>query len=283
MQTTKPNEGYSARDVARLLDLSVGQVRSYARSGFLDPTRGERGEYRFSFQDLVLLRTAKGLEASRIAPRKVRTALADLKKQLPSGRPLSGVQIVAQGDEIVVRHGDVVWNPKSKQSLFDFEVSELEQKVTPHALQVVRETHSSEEDLDEEDWFMLGSDLESTSPEHAREAYRRALELDPTHVDARVNLGRMLHEVGRLTSAESHYRLALAARPKNATALFNLGVSLEDLGQDSESAEAYSQAIEIDPKCADAYFNLARLEEKAGNSEKAIRLLTTHRKLTGKS
>ena len=55
---------------------------------------------------------------------------------------------MAQGDEIVVRHGDVVWNPKSKQSLFDFEVSELEQKVTPHALQIVRETHSSEEDLE---------------------------------------------------------------------------------------------------------------------------------------
>ena len=57
---------YTAKSVARLLDLSVQQVRSYARAGFLQPDRGPRGEYRFSFQDLVMLRTAKGLMAARI-------------------------------------------------------------------------------------------------------------------------------------------------------------------------------------------------------------------------
>ena len=57
---------YNARNVAKLLDLSVGQVRSYARSGLLRPERGPRGEYRFSFQDLVLLRTAKGLLDARV-------------------------------------------------------------------------------------------------------------------------------------------------------------------------------------------------------------------------
>lgn len=275
-------KGYSARDVAKLLDLSIGQVRSYARAGFLDPSRGERGEYRFSFQDLVLLRTAKGLLSSRIAPRKVRNALASLKKQLPSGRPLSGVQIEAQGDEIVVRRGDSVWNPKSGQSLFDFEVSKLGTTVAPRVLQAVEEAYSSEDDLDDEDWFMLGSDLEADAPEHAREAYRRALELDPTHVDARVNLGRLLHEIGRLDSAESHYRLALAARPKNATALFNLGVSLEDLNRDTEAITVYREATECDPTCADAHFNLARLLEKAGHSSEALSHLTTYHKLTGK-
>ena len=55
-----------------MLDLSVGQVRSYARSGLVDPQRGDRGEYRFDFQDLVLLRTAKGLLSRRIPPRRVR-------------------------------------------------------------------------------------------------------------------------------------------------------------------------------------------------------------------
>ena len=83
--------------------MSVGLVRSYARAGFLEPDRGSRGEYRFSFQDLVLLRTAKGLMAARIAPRKVRRALVKLKRQLPTGRPLSGVQIIAEGERIVVR------------------------------------------------------------------------------------------------------------------------------------------------------------------------------------
>ena len=54
--------GYGARDVAKMLGLSVAQVRSYARLGFVEAQRGPRGELRFSFQDLVLLRTARGLD-----------------------------------------------------------------------------------------------------------------------------------------------------------------------------------------------------------------------------
>ena len=34
--------GYGAREVAKMLGLSVGQVRAYVRAGFLDPTRGPR-------------------------------------------------------------------------------------------------------------------------------------------------------------------------------------------------------------------------------------------------
>src|ERR1700736_214240 len=92
--------GYGAREVAKMLGLSVGQVRAYVRAGFLEPTRGPRGELRFSFQDLVLLRTAQGLVSARIAPRRVRSALRKLKEQLPEGRPLRGVHIRAEGDRI---------------------------------------------------------------------------------------------------------------------------------------------------------------------------------------
>ena len=107
---------YSAKDVAKMLDLSVGQVRSYAQAGVLEPARGPRGEYRFSFQDLVLLRTAKGLVSKKLPPRKVRNALLKLKEQLPSGRPLSGVQITAEGERVLVRDEGSIWNPESGQA-----------------------------------------------------------------------------------------------------------------------------------------------------------------------
>lgn len=275
-------KGYSAKEVARLLDMSVGQVRSYARAGFLEPDRGSRGEYRFSFQDLVLLRTAKGLMAARIPPRKVRRALCELKRQLPTGRPLSGVQIVAQGERIVVRQGGEIWNPESGQRQFDFEVSEIASKVSPAACEALDEARQSETQLDAEDWFKLGTELEVPAPDEAREAYRRALELEPGHVDARINLGRLLHEARQLYAAESHYRLALADRPKDSTALFNLGVVLEDLERPGEAVVAYRRTIEVDPACADAYFNLARLFERAGDSQAALRYLKIYRKLTGR-
>jgi tetratricopeptide (TPR) repeat protein len=272
--------GYSARDVAKMLDLSVAQIRSWVRADLIQPKRGPRGAYRFSFQDLVLLRAAKGLLAARIPTRKVRRAIGRLKEQLPAGRPLTQVRITADGDNIVVRDGRSVWNPESGQTCFDFEVSHLAQKVAPLVRRAAEQAFSAEEEYSSEDWFELGLDLEATEPRKARDAYYRSVSLDPANADAHVNLGRLLHEVREPGAAEAHYRLALAARPGDPTALFNLGVSLEDLGRGEEAIETYQEAIVADPRCADAYFNLARLYEQRGNAAKALQNLSLYRKLT---
>jgi DNA-binding transcriptional MerR regulator len=68
--------GYSSQQTAKLLGMSVTEVLAYVRAGFLNPERGHRREYRFGFQDLVLLRTAKALMANQIAPKAVRRAWA---------------------------------------------------------------------------------------------------------------------------------------------------------------------------------------------------------------
>ena len=270
---------YTAKSVARMLDLSVAQVRSYARAGFLQAERGPRGEYRFSFQDLLLLRTAKGLIAARIPPTRVKRALQRLKQLLPHDRPLSGLHISAQGDRVVVRDGDVVWQPDSGQSCFNFNVDDLARLAAPQARVAIEDASSREAQLTVEDWHELGGELETSAPDHAREAYRRALELDPGHVDTRVNLGRLLHEEGRLNAAEAHYRLALSVRPTEATALFNLGVCLEDQGRIDDAVEVYLRTIAADPTSADAHFNLARLYEHRGESAAALRYLRAYRKL----
>ncbi len=270
---------YSVKDVARMLDLSAGQVRSWARAGLLDPERGRRGEMRFSFQDLVLLRTAKGLISKRIPPARVRRTLQELKSQLPAGRPLSGVQIRAVGDAVVVKRAGALWDPQSGQAHFDFDVDELAQKVAPHANRVIDEAEAFDEDLEAEDWYGVGLDLEVASPEHARDAYRRALEMDPGHVDARINLGRLLQEIGQFAAAEAHYRGVLDRHPDHPIARFNLGVALEDQGRIDDALEAYRAAVRSDPTCADAYFNLSRLLEKTGDPQGALRALQRYRKL----
>jgi len=272
---------YDARTVAKLLDLSVDRVRSYARAGFLTPDRGPRGEFRFSFQDLVLLRTAKGLLAARIPPQKVRRALRNLKRQLPTGRPLTGVRISAEGDRVVVRDGDAVWDADSGQGHLDFGVAALAERVAPHARRAATATFERDtKDWSADEWYELGADLETTAPEHAVEAYRRALDSDPDHVETRLNLGRLLHEQGKLHAAEAHYRLALSVRPGDTTALFNLAVVLEDLGRSEQAIQTYLHAIQSEPACADAYYNLARLLDKRGDSAAALRYLKVYRKLT---
>jgi tetratricopeptide (TPR) repeat protein len=272
-------KGYTAKDVARMLGLSSDEVRAYARAGLLHPARGPRGEYRFSFQDLVLLRAAKGLEDADVPARRVRSALRKLKEQLPEGYPLSSVQILARGDHVLIRRGEEVWDPESGQAQLDFEVSELAEKAAPAARVAVEEAEASHDPLTAREWYDLGFDLEAASPGEAERAYKKALDLDPTFVDARVNLGRLYHMTGQLNAAEAQFRLALADGP-NGTALFNLGVALEDLGRRDEAVQSYREAIDADPKAADAYFNLARLLERDGDKPGAIRCLRTYRRLT---
>src|SRR3954469_2178996 len=126
--------GYGAQEVAKMLGLSVGQVRAWVRAGFLEPERGPRGELRFSFQDLVLLRTAKGLISARIPPRRVRGALRKLKEQLPEGRPLRAVHIRAEADGIALGAASAQWSPESGRVLVDFGAPELARKVTQFQL-----------------------------------------------------------------------------------------------------------------------------------------------------
>src|SRR5687768_18220855 len=91
---------YTTRDVAHLLQIPETRIRSYARAGFVQPARGAHNEYLFSFQDLVLLRTAADLARQRVPARRISAALARLKAQLPLGRPLSELSIHTAGTEI---------------------------------------------------------------------------------------------------------------------------------------------------------------------------------------
>jgi tetratricopeptide (TPR) repeat protein len=272
------SSGYSTKDVAALLGLSADQVRSYVRAGFLAPLQGHRGEYYFSFQDLVLLRTAKGLLASRVPRRRVRLALQNLREQLPEGRALTGVRISAQGHHVVVRDGRDVWNPESGQAFFDFELAELAREAATLPLRTPEE--KSDEPERAADWYERAGELEEDSPEEAMAAYRRALEIDPGFADAHVNLGRLHHEREETAEAERYYRLALAARPEDTTAAFNLGVALQDLDRLREAADAYEIALAVDPRLADAHYNLSGVYEELGEPEAAFRHLRTYRTLT---
>ncbi len=270
---------YTSREVAKLLGLPLGRVRGFVRSGFLVPERGRRGELRFSFPDLVLLRAAKELVDQAIAPRRVRAALRKLRAELPVGRPLSALSISAEGGRIVVRDGRRRWNPESGQQLFSFDVAELAEKLAPLAERRVAEARVATDPPRAEEWYELGCELETSRPEEARDAYRRAIELDPTHADAHTNLGRLLHEAGEVEAAEAHYRQALVAEPNDVTASFNLAVALEDQQRVDDAIAAYQRVLAADSTYADAHYNLARLYERQGRGVVAVRHLRAYRRL----
>lgn len=252
------------------------------RAGFLDPSRGERGEYRFHFRDLVILRTAKGLLDKSVAPWRIRNALAELKRQIGEDRPITSVELDALGLEVVAKDGEISWLPTSGQAVFEFEPAKGSGGITRS---IPRRSHGdpprlSDREMTAEDWFELGSELEIGAPKQARDAYRRALELRPSFPEVRMNLGRLLHEAGELEAAEAHYRIAFEGDPEDPSAAFRLGVVLDELGRRDEAILAFEAAVRSEPLYRDAVFNLARVLEGAGRFQEALRVLGAYRNLT---
>jgi tetratricopeptide (TPR) repeat protein len=134
--------------------------------------------------------------------------------------------------------------------------------------------------LSAEEWCDLAIELEDGSPIEARAAYHHALDLDPTHVVARLNLGRLLHADGNLTGAEAHYREALRHDSRSGLAWYNLGVLLEDLARADEAVSCYERAIAVEPELADAHYNLALLYDRVGRKREAVRHLAIFRRLS---
>jgi len=268
-------KGYTTRAVSELLGMPQQTIRGYARSGVLSPVKDASGRYHFSFQDIIILRTAKELQQASIAAGKVRQVLSDLRQKLPTRKALTSLRISGQGGEVVIRQDNQVYNPSSGQIHFDFSVADLAGSVAPLAKQAVKDAEFKTENLSSDDWFDLGIDLEVVSPEDAPAAYLRAIDLDPTHSDAHINLGRLFQEAGEFALAEDRYRRAMRIEPENTLAAFNLGTLLEDMGRIHEAIEIYSQAASL----ADAHYNLSRLYELVGRHAEALQHLKTYKAL----
>jgi tetratricopeptide (TPR) repeat protein len=273
--------GYSTNDVVELLGVSPARIRHFVHQGFVSPQRGARGAYRFSFQDLVLIRTAKELVDARVPARRVAGALRHLRDTLPNGKSLSTVRIGAHGGRVVVRDGETSWHPESGQMTFDFSLADLVTDVAPLVRKAAEEAQAAQL-LDSGEWFDLALDLEAVGEvARAKEAYREALRADRENADAHINIGRLQLESGDTAGAERHFRSALVTRPDDPIGNYNIALALEELDRGDEALLHYQRAVKLDPTFADAHYNLAILYEREGNDKAALRHLSRYRSLTG--
>lgn len=286
---------YGTRDLQRLLGITASAVRSLVRAGHVTPRKGRRGRLEFSFQDLIILRSAHTLSRANVSTRRLNRCLRQLRQALPATVPLSGLSVTAIGDTIAVREGRNHRDSETGQLLLalDVRVEGGELKVISRGMAgsagvgaiaagavagraAELEAPGGQENPDVHH-FDRACDLEERDPPSAIEAYRRCLAMNADHPEARLNCGRLLHLAGRHAEAERIYREAPEPR---ALLLFNLAVLLEDMGRPGEAMQAYRQALDLDPDLADAHFNLARLHELAGNRRESFRHLLAYRRVS---
>jgi tetratricopeptide (TPR) repeat protein len=266
---------YGVREVSKLLRLPRSTIRALIDAGFVSPARGPRRAWRFSFQDLIVLRTAQALTEARVSSRRITRSVRELKRRLPQTMPLSGLRISAVGDRVVVREGDSRWQAESGQYLLAFDGDPA-----AGSLSVVDLSASVTESSGRE-WLDRAIELEKEGNEAAAQAYERAIAADPALLDAHLNLGCLLHESGQLAKAERAYRAGLESCGDDSSLHYNLGLLMEDMGRKAEAVQAYRAALDAEPEFADCHYNLALVCEQLGRMKEAVRHLAQYRRLTG--
>ena len=266
---------YGVREVEKLLRLPRSTIRALIDAGFVSPARGPRKAWRFSFQDLIVLRTAQALVAAKVPAKHITRSVRELRKHLPEAMPLSGLSICAVADRVVVKEGATRWQAESGQYLLAFEGDPANGSLS------IMERRKAPPRVSAHEWLDRGLDLEDSDAEAALQAYGEAITVDPKLADAHINRGWLLHEAGRLEEAERAYRAGLDACGEEPLLLYNLGVLLADLERKAEAAVAYEQALKANPGFADCHYNLALLCEELDRPREAIRHMAQYRRLTG--
>ncbi len=100
---------------------------------------------------------------------------------------------------------------------------------------------------------------------------RRALEINPSYVDADRGVGLVLYKKGDFEQAAKHFRRVLAVAPRDASARTNLGLVLVALGDRRQAAAQFREALAVDGTMAAARFGLGMALEQDGRSDEAMK------------
>ncbi|UYQ64116.1 tetratricopeptide repeat protein [Streptomyces peucetius] len=102
----------------------------------------------------------------------------------------------------------------------------------------------------------------------AARTFKRVLELDPENKLAWFNLGVIAQRDGRTADAREAYDRALGIDPKFTSALFNEAVLLESSDPD-RAVTLLKRAVAADPKASTAYLRLGQALAKKGRDDDA--------------
>jgi tetratricopeptide (TPR) repeat protein len=222
---------FGVREVEKLLRLPRRTIHGLVRAGFVSPARGPRQAYLFSFQDLIVLRTAQALAAAKIPAKRITKSLKELRRHLPDSMPLSGLSIGAVGDRVVVKEGASRWQAESGQYLLAFEGDPA-----VGDLKVIEQVNSLAEQIDR--GYLLH---EAGRLQEAEVVYRDALKTWGPEPLLLYDLGVLLEDLGRKAEAMESYRAALRGDPAMADCHYNLALLCEAIGRPREAIRHMAQ------------------------------------------
>lgn len=261
---------YTQTEVARLLGISRGRLRSLDREGIVSPSGRRKGRRAYTFNDLIALRAARDLLAGKVRLKDVTRAIKRIKESLPKvSRPLSELRIASDGKQVVVNTSEGKFEPVSGQMVLDFEVQQLHDEV----VRMLRPTAGRDRARIAYELYLQASQLDENpdTMDEAEGLYRAAVKYDPWLAIVYTNLGNIRFRRGDEEQAERMYRCALELEGSQPEAQYNLGYMMLHRGEHEEAIHFFTGALASDPRFADAYFNLAMAYEQRGRRDEARR------------
>jgi tetratricopeptide (TPR) repeat protein len=271
-------QAYSRAETRRLLNIPERQLKSWEKQKLIPPATT------YGFRELIALRSLLKLREAHVPAAQIRRAIAAISDKLKHvDDPLVQLKLYADSGKIHVEVDGRAMEAESGQLLLNFDEVELKRllefraKDNPNAERQRR--------AEAERWFQRGLELEQTGAplEEVREAYDKALELDPKSAGALVNLGTLHFNSRKWKEAEQFYRQAIEVDPDYALAQFDLANLYDERGDREKALEHYTAALRLSPNYADAHYNLALLYQTANEPMKAVRHWTAYLKLDGSS
>jgi hypothetical protein len=183
--------------VQRILGLDVRRLRYWERLRLVAP-QARWGERFYSFGDLVALRTIQRITELKIPARRLRRP-SPPPAAVWSSLPLQELQFLDQGREVLVvppGANGKPFNPIRQQWVFPFGVPKPAAKL--HAM-------SSKTP---EQWFDEALECEARVEllQQSVEGYRHARELAPDWIEAHINLGVVLYQMGQTNEARAAFQ-----------------------------------------------------------------------------
>src|SRR5690349_4029228 len=115
--------------------------------------------------------------------------------------------------------------------------------------------------------------LEQFKHKEAADAFRRALQLDPGLVIARINLGIALYNIPDLPAALKELQAASAAAPSAPQPHYLLGLAAKTQNHPEQAIASFQKVLQIDPNDVGANVNLGQLYSQQRKYPEAIAAL----------
>ncbi|TWT91018.1 Photosystem I assembly protein Ycf3 [Pseudobythopirellula maris] len=264
---------YTAAMLAEVCGVPTATVRRWERRGRVHATRRLNRLSYYDFREASVARLLAALLAAGHTGAQIDRMIDQLAQSFPgTERPLLELPLVVEGGRLYVRNGDALYEPDGQRRL-DFETAppsspeaagSLVLPFTPPAQEL-----PSPSDLEERAFALQAEGDLSAAIDTMRLAILHAESGGGCDGETHFALAEMLYESGDTAAACERYYVALERDPELVEARLNLGCVLAERGRLDLAEGAFRGALELHDNYADAHFYLARALDRLARSDEA--------------